>query len=63
MSDCDHRLIGGSSKKMELCPTCQKEHLVYREGSWDWEPVVCDPCKKTEIDAMLLAKPLTGLVE
>jgi hypothetical protein len=46
----DHNeVIGGPSEGMEKCPRCEKEHWVYRGGSYDWEPQLCSDCRTDDI--------------
>lgn len=43
---------GGSSRGVERCPICGEPHEVYREGSWDRDPVQCEACQKKSIEAV-----------
>jgi len=45
--------IGAPSTRKEKCKYCEKEFLVYRGGSWDWQPKACSDCKRAEFEKEL----------
>lgn len=60
MSDCIHGLrCGGPSDNKEVCPTCGKEFMCHRLGSFDWDEKECPKCRaKTYVKHLGLDKAL-----